>query len=269
MTIIRYAQTYNMTFASEPPHELQVQFQRRSPAGDNSNYNIFKLHYPRPNAIRLRLNGAIKDPILLTDVNNTASAPHKDLNVSECGSYIYFYTNYTIHFVVTEAAGCTVTVELTESVQLTTHFQMDINDFFNNNNSVTNFINNLCALLNIVDTSRVKVVGVVSGSTTVIAAVTPSTSNSSDPTVMQITSNFTVAASSGALGSSMASIGPVIGASAIYQPMTDDEESDESSKTGLIVGCAVAGVVLIAVTIVTTISCLRRRAKVVEEIITH
>ena len=72
-TVVRFNQTYNMTFASEPPHKLQFQFQKKTPAGDNNNYAIFKLHYPRPNSLRIIKNNAIIDPILLTDVNNTAS----------------------------------------------------------------------------------------------------------------------------------------------------------------------------------------------------
>lgn len=132
---------------------------------------MVRLHYPRPNSIRLSYKNAIVDPILLTDLSNTASGLKENINTSQCGSHAYFFTNYTITFVVTEAIDCLVTIELTESIQLTTHFSMDIADFFNSANPITNFINNLCALLNIVDTSRVKVVGVFSGSTTVHAAV--------------------------------------------------------------------------------------------------
>lgn len=62
----------------------------------------FRLHYPRPNAIRLRYKNRIVDPILLTDVNHTTSGLREHPNVSICGSYAYLYTNYTISFVVTE-----------------------------------------------------------------------------------------------------------------------------------------------------------------------
>jgi hypothetical protein len=47
---------------------------------------------------------------------------------------------------------------------------MNINDFFNNN-VLSTFISNLAALLGITDTSRVKVVGVVSGSISVTTII--------------------------------------------------------------------------------------------------
>lgn len=49
---------------------------------------------------------------------------------------------------------------------------MNIDDFYKDD-GVTKFINRMCALLNIVDTSRVKVVGVYNGSVTVITAIEP------------------------------------------------------------------------------------------------
>ena len=110
-------------------------------------------------------------------------------------------------------------VELTESVQLTTHFAIDINTFFSSNSSITNFINNLCALLNIVDTSRVKVVGVFNGSTNIVSTITPST-NTSDPTVPSIQIDLTNAIGSGAFSSAFdATLGSVLGASSVYYPL--------------------------------------------------
>jgi hypothetical protein len=92
---------------------MQVQIQRRHEDGYPSNYVVISLHYPRPNSIRLVLDNQIVDPILLTDVNNTASGIKEELNTSQCGSHIYFYTNYTITFVVTESPDCLVQIELT------------------------------------------------------------------------------------------------------------------------------------------------------------
>jgi len=108
-----------MTFSSMPPEKLQVQIQKRSPTGNNSNYIIVKLHYPLPNSIRLQLNGLEVDPRLVTDTGMTS------LNTSTCGDNAYYYNNYTIIFVVTEATDCLVTVYLTENIQLTTHFAMN------------------------------------------------------------------------------------------------------------------------------------------------
>lgn len=95
-------------------------------------------------------------------------------------------------------------------------------DFFNNANSITNFINNLAALLQIQDTSRIKVVGVHQGSTIVTTAVTPS-SNPTDPTVQTVGTTATSAINSGSLSSSLSGIGlgNVIGSSSVYYPLTD------------------------------------------------
>lgn len=160
--------TYNMTYTAKPPEKLQVQLQKRSPAGNNSNYIIVKLHYPLPNSIRITKNGTVVKPVLLT---SPGSGAQKSLNVSNCGDNFYFYTNYTTHFVVTEAADCLIRVELVDSIQLTTYFAMNISDFYKDSSIGTNFIDRLCALLNIKDVSRVKIVGVVSGSTGIITNV--------------------------------------------------------------------------------------------------
>ena len=59
--------------------------------------------------------------------------------------------------------NCKVRVSLTNSIQLTSRFSMDINDFFNKDGQ-TQFINRMAALLQITDYSRIKIVGVYSGS---------------------------------------------------------------------------------------------------------
>lgn len=79
-----------------PPLNMQYQIQKRSPNGNSSNYIVAKMQYPKPNMIQIKVNGVIKDPIMLTDTGLKRS-----LNKSDCGDNIYFYTNYTTHFVVT------------------------------------------------------------------------------------------------------------------------------------------------------------------------
>lgn len=133
------------------------------------------MHYPLPNMIQIKVNGIVKDPVLITD-----SGLKRPLDKKVCGDNAYFYTNYTTHFVVTEDHDCFVELSLTETVQLTTHFAMSVNDFFTGN-TMTNFISSLCALLGVTDTSRVKVVGVIDGSAIVTTTITPST-NTNDPT---------------------------------------------------------------------------------------
>jgi hypothetical protein len=63
-------------------------------------------------------------------------------------------------------------VSLTNSIQLTARFAMNIDDFFRDD-GVTKFINRMCALLSINDTSRVKVVGVYAGSVSIESMIEP------------------------------------------------------------------------------------------------
>jgi hypothetical protein len=273
VSVVGLNRTHNITFLSEPPVKINFQLQTRNPNGGNpQNWAGFRLHYPLPNSIRLLLNGVIVDPILLTDVNYTTSGLEQNLNTSACGSYAYLYTNYTISFIVTESPDCLVTIELTESIQLTTHFAMNISDFFSSNSSVTNFINNLCALLDIVDTSRVKVVGVFSGSTAVTAVITPSSgsvsangTNVTDPSIATLSATLSTSISSGAFATGMApNLGPVIGASSVYQPLSTDSTVEEDSKVGLIAGLVIASVIIAAVSAVVFVYCVRKRSKIVD-----
>jgi hypothetical protein len=110
---------------------------------------------------------------------------------------------------------------LVDSITLTTHFAMDINSFFANNSTLTNFINNLMAILQISDTSRVKVVGVYTGSllinvvieaaTTTSATTVSSSTPVSDPSSLTNLNNLlTSSINSGAYSAQMASnVAPV------------------------------------------------------------
>jgi hypothetical protein len=94
---------------------------------------------------------------------------------------------------------------------------MNASDFFLSNSSITNFINNLCALLNIVDTSRVKVVGVHSGSMTITVGIgSPNTPTDSSTATVATTLNTLV--NSGSFSSTMSSIGfgNVLGVTSAY-----------------------------------------------------
>jgi hypothetical protein len=58
-----------MTFESEPPIDMRFQFQRRYADGNNSEYIVIKLHYPRPNSIRVQNRDVVMKPISLLDNN--------------------------------------------------------------------------------------------------------------------------------------------------------------------------------------------------------
>ena len=71
MSIVQLFEKYNMTFESEPPLDMRLQFQRTSPLGNIDNYIIVKIHYPKPNSIRIENKGRIIKPTTLqTDSNN-------------------------------------------------------------------------------------------------------------------------------------------------------------------------------------------------------
>ena len=180
VSIVSGSKSYNMSFASNPPAKLQVQIQKKSPQGNNSNYVIVSIYYPLPYMIRVVYKNAFVDPILLTNYNNTTPGFTRSLNTSQCGSNMYNYVNNTISFVVTEGYDCVFSVEVADTIQLSTQVAMSITAFFSSNSTITNFINNLCAFLNIKDTSTVKIVGVYSNTTTatsVVVVITPSISN--------------------------------------------------------------------------------------------
>ena len=129
--------------------------------GNNSDWMIFSIYYPFPNSIQVQVNNVVVKPILILN-----TGPEKAVNTSVCGSNIFFYKNYTIQFVVTGDSNCMVRVSLTNSVQLTLHFAMDINDFWRVNGP-TRLVDRVCAVFGIVDQSRVKIASIYTGSVSV------------------------------------------------------------------------------------------------------
>lgn len=79
-----------------PPIKMQFQIQKRTLLGNDSNYIIVKMVYPLPNMIQISVGGVVKNPILIQD-----SGIARPLDTSVCGDNAYFFTNYTIHFVIT------------------------------------------------------------------------------------------------------------------------------------------------------------------------
>lgn len=166
ISLIQLQKVYNMTFEAMPPVDMVLQIQERIPGGNSSDWAVVKLYYPFPNSIAVEVGGNVIRPISLL----TAGA-EADLNTSLCGSNKFFYQNYTIHFVVTGEVACQVRVYLTNSIQLTLRFAMDINTFYSDNLS-TKLIDRMCALLQISDMSRVKIVGIYNGSVQAVLHIT-------------------------------------------------------------------------------------------------
>ena len=165
VSVVQLYKNYNMTFESEPPADMRFQFQKRFVNGNNSDYIVIRIYYPQPNSIRVQNRGVVIPPISLLD--NNGESP---LNITSCGSNKFYYKERTIHFVLTGDEECQPRVSLTNSIQLTARFDMDIADFFTNNGQ-TKFIDRICSLLQITDTSRLKIVGIYNGSVTIDAYI--------------------------------------------------------------------------------------------------
>ena len=138
---------------------------------------------------------------------------------------------------------------------------MNINDFFNNANSQTTFIDRLSAVLGITDKSRIKIVGVVSGSININTHIYPSTVNGSTP-MSQVNQNVQSSISSGSLQSSMSSagFGTMLGASSSYYAMaTVTSEDNGSLGTGVIIGAVLGSAVAIAAVIAIVVIMRRKK----------
>ena len=187
VSIVKLQTQYNLTFATMPPLDMWMQLQKRTPKGNNSNYVIMKIHYPLPNSIRVFVNGIRQSPIITTDL--TSSQLRRQLNSSICGDNIYYLKNRTIRIVITEAEKCLVKISLADSIQLTTHFAMNASDFMTDS-VMSNYIDNLAALLGITDQSRIKIVGVHTGSTIVETVIEADNNTNSTPETSPDLSNI-------------------------------------------------------------------------------
>lgn len=167
VSTVKLHKTYNMTFATLPPEDMIVKFQKRTPFGNSSDWIIVKLSYPKPNSIRVEVGGQIIKPISLLDNESEAS-----LDKTFCGHNKFFYQNYTVNFVVTGHPECLVRVSLINSIQLTARFAISMEDFFKSDGAAK-FVNKMCALLKITDASRVKVVGIYTGSVQLVTIIEP------------------------------------------------------------------------------------------------
>lgn len=270
-----------MTFASMPPLDMSMQLQRRSPEGNASNYVILRIYYPIPNSIRVFVAGSRKSPIINTDVSNyTHDGLRRTMDTASCGDNVYFYNNRTIKLILTEEPGCLVKISVTDSIQLTTHFSMAPEDFFVDT-VMSNFIDNLCALLGIVDQARVKIVGVHSGSAiidTVIEAENSTESSAgADSSMAEISTALTSIINNGTFAAVMESnVGyPVLSATGQFYvlPVTDPDAPTEEvvaeqkkKDISVLIGI-IAGAVVIMLVIFITIYCIYKKRMAMQEAI--
>ena len=57
VSVVKLHKMYNMTFTSMPPEDMTFKMQKRLPEGNKSDWVIVKLMYPKPNSIRVEVNG--------------------------------------------------------------------------------------------------------------------------------------------------------------------------------------------------------------------
>ena len=98
---------------------------------------------------------------------------------AQCGANKYYYRDKSIDFVITSDPACRPRLILTNSIQLTAKFNMDIDDFFQMDGK-TKFIDRMAAVLRINDRSRIKIVGMFRGSVLIEAYVESSFEYSED-----------------------------------------------------------------------------------------
>ena len=168
--------------------------------------------------------------------NTDGTGLRRNINVTKCGDNIFFFSNKTIQFVITEDPDCVVTISLSDSIQLTTHFAMNASDFFSNT-VMSSFLSNLCALLNIQDQSRVKVVGVYAGSAIVSVYISANGSApaapGADPNQKVIASILSQSINNGSFAAIMSSaVGyPVIAASSSLSVLPSSGLPDTDADT--------------------------------------
>lgn len=68
--------------------------------------------------------------------------------INVCGANNYFRETREVHFVVTGDADCIVRLTMKNTVKLTAHFEIEIDDFFNGNKHVS-FVSGMAAFLNL------------------------------------------------------------------------------------------------------------------------
>lgn len=108
--------------------------------------------------------------------------------------------------------NCMVRVSLTNNIQLTTKFEMKMDDFLKDDGA-TKFINRLAALLKINDTSRIKIVGVYPGSVNVITFIEP------EPVPLSASTTNSNAAQAAAIAQLQSQVNSMISSGTFQQAM--------------------------------------------------
>ena len=131
---------------------IKLEFSQSMPSGnyyklDNSNvntYTVFKATSRDPATLMTKVNGVMLDPEVLPvdGVINWSSLQNK------CGAYIFYPKLQTIEWIMNAQSNCVVHIIQIKSIKASVRLNIPVKDFYNNN-GVTQFIDNLSALLSI------------------------------------------------------------------------------------------------------------------------
>ena len=164
-SVVKIHKHFNLTYSSTPPADSRFQIQKRIlPAGKDTDWVIMRIYYPLPNSIEVLIKDDIggKDQIVKPFPIREGVPEDLTTHTSTCGANNFHFENGTIEFVVNGNNSCQVRVRLASYIQLSVRIDVPIADFYSNDGETT-FITNICAFLGI-DTGRLKIVGVKSGS---------------------------------------------------------------------------------------------------------
>jgi hypothetical protein len=121
------------------------------------NFVVIKIKFMNPETTEVLKGSSVVKPFRL-DENIDLMTKSKI-----CGANIHDYIQQTLEFVVTGEDDCILYLRRVSSVKVSMRMDVKVEDFFNNNGGA-DFLDKITAYLNI-DTSRIRIVNVRSGST--------------------------------------------------------------------------------------------------------
>ena len=152
---------YDIEYTGTPPNQ---QFFRMEGVFTNPSYSIIKIKYPNAGLFRVHTPGGSK---IAPKVPNAYTGALPELNTGICGSNRYIQDEQVLEFVMRN--DCKVVVKAKDAGVGRVRLAWPVEECFQNSN-INSFINTLASTLNI-DSTRIKVAGVKSGSTILMFSI--------------------------------------------------------------------------------------------------
>lgn len=159
-----------VNFRGETPYNLRFRLQE-NPAAALNNYMVVKIMIGRDSACRVYANRNYTAPLIASDEPDLHSIENRI-----CGQNFYNATDTSLSFVITNQ--CSIRYKLQNAVKVQMHLNTNYDDF-KKNNGKEDFKNKMSSFLN-VNTSRVLITNLRSGSVYVDFFITPEDTNSDD-----------------------------------------------------------------------------------------